>query len=386
MTRCDSPVILLSPYPDEMLASVMARMCRANGLEDFRRLWTIFTGERTGCASFIDAKVSFPSICARAGAFFGSLENLLENCTWVVTQARLGEIDACFLEDMLAGCYQPTLSELTFVNRTQLKFCPRCVEEDVKKCGTAYWHRVHQLPLVTACSEHGDKLHSIVLKRSGLHSNFPLPLDLCSTCDNDVVPNGEVSEWGLEATIGEILADRTFSFDPSVVYSALWDELGARKLLAPGRTLRKAELIQALCVQLRYCSSQPGMELEKLSNQILLSLINPQRGPVLGRGVLIHWLFGSWQAFKERCRWISCLGLPFGVLASRICEARDLETTRQRHRGICMECIQKHPAISRLEFTKTEYRSFHWLLHRDRNWLDIQLPIPKRCGVQLELF
>ena len=39
---------------------------------------------------------------------------------------------------MLAGCYQPTLSELTFVNRTQLKFCPRCVEEDVKKCGTAF--------------------------------------------------------------------------------------------------------------------------------------------------------------------------------------------------------------------------------------------------------
>lgn len=385
MVRFDSPVILLSPYPDEILASVMARMCRANGLRDFRLLWTILTGEGTCCASLIDTKISFPSICARADYFLGSPEHLLENCTWVSTQTRLGELDANFLREVVAGCYLPTLSELTFASRTQLKFCSRCIAEDVKKCGTGYWHRVHQLPLVFACPEHGDSLHSIHLKRSGLHSSFPLPLDICLPCDEDTVPRCEVSERDVGAMIGEILVDQTFSVDPSVVYFALWDELGSRKMLTPSRTLRKTELIRALCAQLRYCRSQPGVELENLSNQILQSLINPQRGPILGRVVLIHWLFGSWQAFKERCRWIDCLGLPVGDSRARHCEAHDIETMRHLHRAICMERIQEHPAISRLEFTKTEYRSFHWLLHRDRAWLDAQLPIPKKSGVQLEL-
>jgi Tn7-like transposition protein D/TniQ protein len=35
----------------------------------------------------------------------------------------------------------------------QLRFCPRCTEED-RKVGEAYWHRVHQIPGVVVCPEH----------------------------------------------------------------------------------------------------------------------------------------------------------------------------------------------------------------------------------------
>lgn len=385
MARCNSPDILLSPYPDEMLSSVMARMCRANGVKDFRWLWTKFSEEGACSASFIDTKFNLPSICIRAAPFLGGVEQLLENCTWVAAEARLGEHGARLLRDIVAGFHLVTLSELTFAGRTLLKLCPRCIEEDVKKRGTAYWHRTHQLPLVVTCLKHGNALCPIVLRRSKLHSAFPLPLDLCLTCDNDAVLIFEVPGWGLEATFDEIFADRNCSFDPSVVYFAIWEELGMRNMLTAGGMLRKAELIQALSVQLRYCRSQPGVELEKLANHILQSLINPQRGLVLGRVVLIHWLFGNWQSFKERCRWLSCLGLPVAASQSKHCQDYDMETMRQRHRAICMEHIHMCPSISRLEFTKTEYRSFRWLLHNDRAWLDTQLPIPKNNGVQLEL-
>lgn len=36
-----------------------------------------------------------------------------------------------------------------------LRFCSICVENDRKQYGNAYWHRVHQLPGVIVCPEHG---------------------------------------------------------------------------------------------------------------------------------------------------------------------------------------------------------------------------------------
>src|SRR5215207_8392223 len=36
----------------------------------------------------------------------------------------------------------------------RLRFCPLCKEEDRKKFGETYWHRLHQLPGILVCPKH----------------------------------------------------------------------------------------------------------------------------------------------------------------------------------------------------------------------------------------
>lgn len=48
-----------------------------------------------------------------------------------------------------------------------LKYCPMCAEEDRKKYGETYWHRLHQLRNVQVCAKHGCLLqNSIVSAKS----------------------------------------------------------------------------------------------------------------------------------------------------------------------------------------------------------------------------
>lgn len=42
---------------------------------------------------------------------------------------------------------------------TFLKYCPICRKEELERYGEGYWHREHQLPLVTVCPEHGCRLN-----------------------------------------------------------------------------------------------------------------------------------------------------------------------------------------------------------------------------------
>lgn len=40
-----------------------------------------------------------------------------------------------------------------------LRYCPCCVEEDIKKYGESYWHREHQIPEMRTCPKHGCRLN-----------------------------------------------------------------------------------------------------------------------------------------------------------------------------------------------------------------------------------
>jgi len=50
--------------------------------------------------------------------------------------------------------------------KTSLRFCPECVESDLKKTGESYWRTEHQIPYVRICLKHNLKLQE-----------FQLPMD-----------------------------------------------------------------------------------------------------------------------------------------------------------------------------------------------------------------
>ena len=56
-----------------------------------------------------------------------------------------------------------------------LKYCPTCYLLDTEKYGEAYWHRVHQIPLLGYCPMHKIPLVTLPIKFSRLSEVF-LPL------------------------------------------------------------------------------------------------------------------------------------------------------------------------------------------------------------------
>lgn len=52
------------------------------------------------------------------------------------------------------------------------KYCPQCYKEDEQKYGEPYWHREHQIPLISLCPYHGCVLQQHPIKFSQLKSGF----------------------------------------------------------------------------------------------------------------------------------------------------------------------------------------------------------------------
>lgn len=51
-----------------------------------------------------------------------------------------------------------------------LRYCPRCVESDRNQYGECYWHRVHQIPGVLVCPDHGIWLENSTAPARGLRA------------------------------------------------------------------------------------------------------------------------------------------------------------------------------------------------------------------------
>lgn len=73
-----------------------------------------------------------------------------------------------------------------------LKYCPICVENDRKKYGETYWHRIHQLRGIAICSKHKcyliDSKIEIINKRVPLiASEIAIPIkNNCFICENNI--------------------------------------------------------------------------------------------------------------------------------------------------------------------------------------------------------
>lgn len=125
-----------------------------------------------------------------------------------------------------------------------LKWCPRCVEQDIYERGVAYWHRVHQVPGLTACWLHQVRLMSTELKaRQRLNEGLPTVVhceaQVASSMENDVA----MFSFCLLAQLEET----KLGFDLEVKYRSRLNELG---FITPNGSVRRKALMQALTYDL----------------------------------------------------------------------------------------------------------------------------------------
>ncbi|CZF85659.1 hypothetical protein GMA8713_03698 [Grimontia marina] len=116
-----------------------------------------------------------------------------------------------------------------------LKWCPRCVEQDIHDRGVAYWHRAHQVPGVTACWSHQVRLMSTELKaRQRLNEGLPTVVDCEAQAASAVEIEVAKFGFGLLAQLERTKPD----FDLEAKYRSRLNELGF--ITSNGSVRRKA--------------------------------------------------------------------------------------------------------------------------------------------------
>lgn len=160
-----------TPYPDELLYSILARYNVRSGNTSPKTTLKELFGINT-----ITAVVDMPSdidalICRLPKAKKLDAEALIMNNTLFpyytafLHETRVLAIKAAMRGDgggrihTMAGIMASTISTPQY-----LRFCPQCNLEDEQKYGEYYWHRLHQMPGAIICPTHTTLIQDSTVK------------------------------------------------------------------------------------------------------------------------------------------------------------------------------------------------------------------------------
>ena len=379
-------MILPAILEDETLSSLLARMGRINGLSDLSEISTWCFGDGRA-SSFINSSVNVPLFCTRTKGAYGDASAIVETLTRLPRHMKLGGGSGSSIADVELGIVSPSLSSLTFDGSSVLAFCPECAESDLLRFGMTYWRGLHQMSIVHFCPKHLVELTRVSVSREKLHTSFPLPGDADLHVESYALwpANGREFWLGVLAVVCEVL-DEESDNESRVITQTLADEAERRGVLTPSGLLRRSAVINDLFAVLGVNQSDISSRYQKPLDRLLRSLLNPSKGSVLGRAVFIHWFFGSWNAFKEQCQWNAIFEKAIPAHVARRESLAEHQRLRNRHRSVCMAFKAENPESTRGDFLVADYKSFRWLLHNDRQWLEHELPCSSKRRIQLSLF
>ena len=256
-------MILPKPFSDESLASLLARLCRLNGISDYGDVVTLLFGHGLH-TTFINAPVDVVEFCVRTKGAYGEPVEVLENLTWMGAAGRLEVASPSRGTYVAAGLVKPTLAEMTFPESVSLRYCPACRKRDLLGYGMSYWRRQHQIPIVWYCADHGESLVKVPMKRADLHTTCALPGDF-KRLDSACVARRHAPGDFMQA-VAHLVRD-FFACpappSPALIHASIVSELRARRLLSDRGRLHlsefSAQLPSPACTtQLAPSASKPG--------------------------------------------------------------------------------------------------------------------------------
>lgn len=153
-------------YDDELVYSVLSRMCEHCGYFSYSRACKDFFAKRKS----VDFEFYNPMQNELVDAFARtmSIQELVLNHTmfnwyarFLPLERRKEALDALV---KMQDDYKKPLGYLNNQTKRVLKYCPCCVKEDREKYDECYWHRKHQLEGIEVCVKHQCKLiHSKIV-------------------------------------------------------------------------------------------------------------------------------------------------------------------------------------------------------------------------------
>lgn len=264
--------------------------------------------------------------------------------------------------------------------RRYWRSCNLCEVDDLAKYGVAHWHQHHQLPTSLFCAYHHVPLEVYHLPKKLLHNDFWLPAyaeGIPQDIDADSYHLVEIAKVGEQALKDSQLPHAIETIEATLIS-------GLRKIGCMTNTGKLKRYLYLEKFRQFYgerferdmqCCMGIGNPLH-----LLKGILTQGEAIPLFRVILVHWLFGTWRAFKQHCLWMETF--TQGRTSASKLEGK-WEALKERYRTACINYLNT-TGKGRSEFLKDDYRAFKWLLNNDRMWLDKQMP-QMRMPKQLEL-
>lgn len=374
---------------DETLYSIAARTRLRNAARDDRDACRSLFGPSSSIR-VAEFPVNLSRFCEATGGNFGDSHKVLIETTLYGFFERIGGPPwraAKWRRPVETAGYG--LATLSNGNVNTWRGCADCVDSDLLMYGTSHWRRAHQLPAVFFCLRHHAPLRLSVAPNNDRHIRFLLPeqTNLSTAYRSDLVAYEDVLVR-LSKLASDALFDVADSADLSWAQATMRRALGDRGLLTAAGEIRTEEFVTELSHRYGFLRHNPDFR-DSLSSEGIGKLCRSFRRAESWRRpqhnlLLIDWLFGSWQSYRQQCLWQSVMDCP-GPTKTEM--TRSVSTDdRSAHRNVCLDFMSKCTLPLRSEFFIVARRSFQWLLRNDAEWFDLNFPDARYSASQAALF
>ncbi len=178
-----------SPYPEELMYSVVARYHVRSGNKSFRQTHEeLFeTVELQSDKIVLPNNLNFLVSQLPEGSRLTEEGLIKRNTLYPFFRNFLTPIEIYSFKELLRSKSSISISQTAKISDKErnevLKFCPKCCAEDTRKYGEAYWHRQHQIPGMLVCLKHKISLldSEILLENKQIHYYAASQIDLSET-------------------------------------------------------------------------------------------------------------------------------------------------------------------------------------------------------------
>lgn len=312
-----TPIAILSWLPDETLYSLCSRHHVITGHRLARTTCRYLFGHpQWGSQHDLPCRLDF--FVKQTAAMLGNTNSISYEHTllpfylhWRTPDEARDVLMALLGEGLGSVKFRLGLLTSRFRAHHPLKACPTCIAEDKDNFQVAYWHLSHQFPGVWVCPKHGCILLESTVKSSGVGRflwHLPrlqqlrnvLPYALPPECSQPLVQ--KLADLATIAIAAAQLPP-TFHIDSGTLLAAYRQRLDTIHLRSDHQRLKRYEIAQSFLAFTRELRLVPELAalpdtLAKAQAQMDRLLRLPRIGThPLRQLVLIHWLFGSWEAF-----------------------------------------------------------------------------------------
>jgi hypothetical protein len=363
------------PREDESLYSLAARIRAKNAARnDHDACCAMFANSRSTRVD--EFPVNLAHFCACTKYAFGDEQSILASLTLVEYFCRLGSKPWRTGAEQLSPLQSRYgLISLSHGTATRWQYCSSCLTCDRERWGMGYWRRCHQLPGTMLCPLDGTQLSRGRTSKTALHTRFVLP--------DDLMPEKMEADAAIEANRhtlmriahlnARILWHAGHAMDNDTLSAAMVAQLKERGLTKADGTLRPHDFLsdfrncyKGLCDLPEYTILFGEPAITRLIGAIVRKELPCSS---LHTALVIDYLFGSWDAALEHCRWCEAFNVP-DVQAQQVHHSwPPADDLLHEHRAICLALVKKYPGLGRSAFAREAPRSFRWLLSHDSRWL-----------------
>lgn len=152
--------------PDELLLSRLIRHVTVSGERPREFAHRAFGSHRVSLHPFLTAGIAH--LARKIGEHAETLlfRQTLAPLFMFFLPAHADEIKQSMMSGVNGEAHRASqLSSFGAGDSLSLKWCPLCCLENIQQYGVAYWHRIHQVPGLTACAYHPIRLENIGLSK-----------------------------------------------------------------------------------------------------------------------------------------------------------------------------------------------------------------------------